>query len=126
VRTRLAVCSSAEYTGIAVQAAKMWRAGGIPCFYRGLVPSTVSGWVEVGYRGLVAKGEGERRAVERKGRGGRWRGLRKEGGWWVVRKEGAPRQPWLGWEEAESDAAGKGGGANLAAMYRKGLVQELL
>lgn len=40
VRTRLAVCSSAEYTGIAVQAAKMWRAGGIPCFYRGLVPST--------------------------------------------------------------------------------------
>jgi solute carrier family 25 phosphate transporter 23/24/25/41 len=46
VRTRLAVCSKSEYTGIAVQAAKMWCAGGIPCFYRGLVPSTVSGSVE--------------------------------------------------------------------------------
>ncbi|KAF8065954.1 Slc25a24 [Scenedesmus sp. PABB004] len=39
VRTRLAVCSAAEYRGILPTAAELWRAGGVAPFYRGLVPS---------------------------------------------------------------------------------------
>ena len=42
VRTRLAVCSSSEYGSIWQTASKLWRKGGLPAFYRGIVPSMVS------------------------------------------------------------------------------------
>ena len=45
IRTRLAVCPEGTYAGLSAAAASIWRTEGALAFYRGLLPSLVSGLV---------------------------------------------------------------------------------
>ena len=43
IRTRLAVCPEGTYAGLTAAASNIWRTEGALSFYRGLLPSLVSG-----------------------------------------------------------------------------------
>lgn len=77
IRTRLAVCKTASYTGIMHSARRIWAEEGFTAFYRGGVTGVASlGWVlgrGPGHRVQAGccklRGEGWRGAVGKGGRG---------------------------------------------------------